>query len=415
MKTEVYKYYAGLTSQLPFCATPLRLDSYNNCSFGCAYCFARTRQGHGRELPLQISNPENLKARLLRVSNGIINSALDEFISRRIPFQLGGMSDPFSKFELKTGTSLKMMEILKEYNYPYIISTKSNLVCSSSYTELLEGADCYVRFSTTVIDDENRNQIDRNCSPITALLKASEILNTKKIPTSFRLQPIIPGYEKNASQMISDISNSGAKHISAEYLKVPIDANLKFGKHLINIMDGGPVKNYMNLGSKKMGREISLPLKYRATYLSEMYLTAKEKGLTFGFADNDLLIHSDGSSCCGAADLYLKGATFFTANVAGVIKKKEHGEKIFFTDLLKSWLPEERISSYLNSKARIITLSNDGGEWLQYLREIWSGNLGIYTPDFFDGVISANTKDEFGMPIFIREKSSFEEMLNKAV
>jgi DNA repair photolyase len=103
----------------------LRLDSYNSCQFGCTYCFASTRQGFGRNSSLKISNPQALRDRIERVVSGKISSALDEFIENRIPFQLGGMSDPFTKIESNKNVSFEYLKILKEYDYPVIISTKS--------------------------------------------------------------------------------------------------------------------------------------------------------------------------------------------------------------------------------------------------------------------------------------------------
>lgn len=187
-----YKYYSGLTSQLAFCSTPLRLDSYNNCQFSCGYCFAATRQGFGRKNSLQISDPNTLEKKLKRIFSGNIKSSLDECIANRIPFQLGGMADPFPPIEKKRKVSLRYLQILANFNYPVIISTKSNLISDPEYLDVLSRSNVYVRLSTTVIDEMWRYEVDRGAPIFNQILVASEQISKLGIPVSFRFQPIIP-------------------------------------------------------------------------------------------------------------------------------------------------------------------------------------------------------------------------------
>lgn len=408
-----YKYYSGLTSQLPFCAMPLRLDAYSKCQFSCGYCFASTRQGYGRNEAFKISNPESLIKRLERVSSGYINSALDEFIAQRIPFQLGGMSDPFTKSEESKEITLDYLKILKHFNYPVVLSTKSDLIASSKYLELLAGANVYVRFSVTVVDESYRAMIDRGCPPLNMIAKAAHDLSSLGIPVSFRLQPIIPGYEVSFDNLLEVAKDSGVKHLSAEYLKVPIDANKKFSQTLKNLLGGDPIKFYRSLGAAKLGREYLLPLDYRAKHLIKMATLSREQDITFGFADNDLLIHSDGTSCCSAADLYLKDASFFDANLVGVSKNKLEGDKLYFGDLVNKWMPKKPVSTYLNSSARLKVDTSDIQEWPLYLQEMWKGAFGVYKPSYFDGIELTNEFDECGLPVYKRHKSDFEKQYEK--
>ncbi|MHA2705495.1 radical SAM family protein [Vibrio owensii] len=405
-----YKYYAGLTSQIGFCATPLRLDSYNNCQFSCAYCFAATRQGHGRKNIFQISNPESLRSRINGVNNGIVKSALDEFIQRRIPFQLGGMSDPFILSEKKHRVTLKYLKILKDYNYPVIISTKSDLIGEKEYIDVLRESNCYVRFSTTVIREELRHKIDRKCPSISKIFKVSEKLAEKNIPTSFRLQPIIPGEEKFSSKLIDSAIDCGVSHISSEYLKVPLDANINFGKELKEHLNGNPIKLYTDLGAIRMGREYQLPLSYRREHLLDICKKSRRNGLTFGFADNDLLLHSDGISCCNASDLYLKDAGFFNGNITSLANSKSENDNIYFSDYLECWIPKHKVSTYLNSKARLIVPTSEP-DWLGYLKEMWAGKLGIYKPDFFDGIVKTDQFDSNGLSVYQKVSTEFSRSM----
>lgn len=410
MKT--YKYYAGLTSQVGFCATPLRLDPYNRCQFSCTYCFASTRQGFGRHSDFQVGNPASLSNRLTRVFDGKIFSALDELISYRVPFQLGGMSDPFTKLESKEKVTLEYLRILKKFDYPVIISTKSSQITNKEYLDVISESNAYVRFSTTIVAPSIRSKIDRGCPPIEELAMSAKILHREGIPVCFRFQPIIPGHEEHYLNVMDLAAASNVKHISAEYLKCPIDANIKFGEHLIDALSGNPIQHYQKLGAVKQGREYILPPEYRVPTLSKMAMTARNRGMTFGFADNDLLLHSDGDACCAASNLYLRNASFFTANIVALAKRKTVGEKIYFNDFLSGWIPKKNISTYLNSKARIAILDTNKPEWLSYLQNMWSGKLGIFTPNYFDGIELTDEYDEQGLPIFIRTISKHAEIVS---
>lgn len=406
-----YKYALSITSQLSFCSVPIRLDPYNRCQFGCGYCFASTRQGHGRTGPLQVSDSKILRARLLRVDRGDLNSALDEFIQRRIPFQLGGMADPFSGIERREKKTLGFLRVLKEFDYPFIVSTKGTLPSTPEYLDLIRGANVYVRFSTTVVSEKLKRSVDVGCPSIGDIAKSAEALTRAGVPVAFRFQPIIPGYESDAFRLIDLAASIGVKHISAEYLKVPIDADLKFGRGLISILGERPIERYISIGARKLGREYSLPLTYREQYLPEMYQYAKSKNISFGFADNDLLLHSDGSSCCSASNLYLKRAGFFTANIVSVAKQKRHGDLILFNDFYQEWMPKKPVATYLNSAARIPARESGTSDWHRYLERMWVGDYGVYSPGFFDGIEKSTQCDRSGLPIYMRSKSSFETLL----
>ena len=407
-----YKHGFSITSQIPFCAIPLRLDSYNKCQFGCQYCFASTRAGHGRDRPLQQFTPDLLDQRLQRVKKGIVASALDEFLVQRVPIQFGGMSDPFMSIESKLGNTRALLVLLRDHGYPFVISTKSPLVASIDYREILAGSNCYVRFSTTVISEDHRAKIDRGCPKFEEICQAAEVLSSSGIPVCFRFQPIIPGFESEAFKMLLLARESGVRHISAEFLKVPNEANKKFGRELKSILSGNPIDSYLRSGATKMDGEYVLPLSYRTPFLVDMYHSARAASMTFGFADNDLLIHGDGRSCCSGVDLYLKDAKHFSANVVGLAQTKSPGQKLYFSDFNNFWIPSSLISPYLNSKSRIQKRVDSEKEWWTYLSQIWRGDLGSYSPDFFDGIFATDELCELEMPVFVREVSEFERCLS---
>ncbi len=371
-----------------------------------------TRQGFGRNGKFKIANPEVLDARLKRVGNGIIQSSLDEFLARKIPFQMGGMSDPFSPIENKKQVSKKLIEVLNKYSYPFIISTKSKLVSTPAYINLLAKANCVVRFSTTVVDQKYRALIDLGCSSFSEICDSASDLSREGVPVSFRFQPVIPGFEQHAFSMLREAKSSGARHVSVEFLKVPIDANQKFGKVLIRLFQEDPIGWYRSMGARKQGREYILPLNYRHDFLVAFYSLAKRLSINIGFADNDLLLHSDGGTCCSGSDIFLKKTAFFEANIVAYAKKKKVGENLIYSDLIKVWFPERSIDRHLNSTARVNSGSPDRhASWPDYLRKMWNGEWGVYSPNFFDGVALSDGVCKEGLPIYRREATEFSRAL----
>jgi len=72
-----------------------------------------------------------------RVKKGVIASALDEFLARCVPIQLGGLQDPFTPREEQFGVTLEILKILKEEEYPTIISTKGSVFLKDRYLDVL--------------------------------------------------------------------------------------------------------------------------------------------------------------------------------------------------------------------------------------------------------------------------------------
>ena len=395
-----YKHYIGITSQINFCQVPLRLDTFNQCSFSCSYCFAKARGGNRGPRKLQITQASNLENRFRRIHAGCVASAVDEFLRHRIPLQLGGMTDPFSSFEQRHRATLELLRVLANQKYPTLISTKGVALVQPDYAEMLASGNFLVRFSISVVRHSDRAKIEKGTPAPDELFRVIEALTTHKINCAVRFQPVIPGHERFAFELVRNAKDAGAKHITFEYLKIPIDdLNSQICK-LTNQQGERLVDFYRRLGAVRQGRELVLPAKYKTGFLAEISKFAREQRLSVDFGDNEFLPYSDGRSCCNGADLYLTNLNLFESNPASLIRRKRKHELIKFDELSVEWMPELRVNPYLNSRVR--TKSEPGElQWHSYLRHHW--RIGaIYSPDFFHGVEFNGSHDSKGMPIFVR-------------
>lgn len=380
----MYKHFLSISSQIAFCSAPLRLDTFNACQFSCGYCYARARTGSGRDAKLAAANALTLENRLLRIERGIVKSALDEFIERRTPIQFGGMSDPFMPMEAKTNATLSIMRVLKEFDYPYLLSTKGALVFQDAYVKSLRQANVIVRFSFAGCSDRLRHQIDRGVLNYATFLSHVGKLRDNEIKVGLRLQPLIPGQEVHAADMLLQLPEGAVDHVSAEFLKVPVSADRKFGAALLEHFGGSVISWYRRNGAALVGNEYVLSPQYRRNHLSRLREICTSKSITFGYADNDLLLLSDGNGCCSGADLYLHTTNIFQGNTLGIIRRNIlNGEDPATFNVSDIWIPNNNIAQYLNSKSRLFKNDELLRNWMDYIKESWEGNWGQYDHDYF--------------------------------
>jgi len=397
---QSYKYYLALTSQLPFCSIPLRLDSYSDCQFGCSFCFAKSRGGMKSSGPSKAVNPKLLQQRLERVAANRIQGAVDEFLKKRIPIQFGGMTDPFSPWEVRKEVSLRALEILADHNYPTVISTKSTLIGSPQYAKFLSKGNFYVRISITSINEPLATSVENGVASRRERLELAKHLTDLGVPISVRLQPIIPGFEHEAHRTIELAAMAGAKHISAEFLKLPIETNshefARLTKDFPNLM-----AEYENSGAQRVGRELVMPASRKAGALFALRKHAEALGLIFGFADNEFLMLNTYKSCCNGADLFLRGASFFERNVLGVLKSQLGRNRLFLEFPPSAWSPEKSMLSHLKSRSRVDRPELTPQEkWDEIVRAKWNSAAPRGGPSTYWGVSNTDELDSAGNKVF---------------
>ncbi|MEM8575707.1 MAG: radical SAM protein [Pseudomonadota bacterium] len=395
-----YKYALSITSQASFCSTPIRLDTYSACQFGCAYCFAKSRGGNISKSQLNIASARVLKERLKRVRNGKAASALDVLLQMRVPIQLGGMTDPFSPWEEQHRASLELLRVLQEDYYPTLISTKSLIPSLKGYAEILRDGNFYVRISFTGATPDKATALEAGVPSSSDRFRAIEKLSNMGIPVSTRLQPLIPGQEEASARIIQSAANAGAKHVSVEYLKVPLENSMAQTRSLDRALPG--IRDvYRNNGARRVGREYTLPPENKILGHELLSNSARALGIVYGYADNEFLLRNSFRSCCNAADLFLENAGAFDANILGVMKRGKGRQRKLLT-LKEQEIPQFPMDNYLNSRSRP-RLSKDATakeRWLSLLREKWNAPPWRGGPASFWQVHDTGERDIRGDKVF---------------
>jgi DNA repair photolyase len=395
-----YNHFATVSSQVYFCSSPIRLDSYNRCQFGCTYCFSRNRALDTSIPGLKIANAEAFGNRLARIARGTIKSAFDEFLASRVPIQLGGVQDPFSGLEVTHRTTLELLKILHRYNYPTIISTKSTLVVKEPYVSLLKAMNVLVRFSAVGVREECRRKLEIGCPEISETLAAIKFLSMQGVAISLRIQPVIPGHEDAALRLAKRGARAGAKHISFEYLKIGTEGKEQTIKRVSDAI-GADIWNAMvQQGITRIGRDYTLKAAAKCGFVRRAKQVCKQAGVKFGAGDTEFIHLSDGSGCCNGSEYFLEGCTQFRSNFVGVLSDRKKGDRICFSDFEDHWQPQHNVHRYLTTDSRGRSSDKNLSSWMSLLARRWNGGKSPYSPSFFFGIKWKGELDNKGYKIY---------------
>lgn len=396
----LYEYCLTPTSQFYYCGLPLRMDSYSKCQFSCRYCFASSRGGR-RGLPgMQIADPEQLAHTLNRLTSGAPRTVVEEFLAERQPIHLGGMSDPFSPIENVRGVTLRILEVLADHQYPTIISTKATMYAQDRYLDCLKRGRFIVQSSIIGTEEKFVKQVDFGTPGPAAQLQALRQVASEGIPTACRIQPLIPTREADAESVIDACADAGVRHVAVEHLKLPLEREWSGTPRISSILGFDLAQYYAREGAKRTGREWVLPLEARIEAVLALRGRAHDEGLTFGAADNDLLLLGDGECCCSGADLVPGFSTYFRHNYAEAARRGLRSGIVSLDSLNDTWFPEGSMSRYVNSHSRLPAIHGRGANVDEYIRRNWNGRPNGCSPASIFGVSATGESDDHGFRLY---------------
>jgi DNA repair photolyase len=208
---------------------------------------------------------------------------------------IANSSDPYPRIEAKLGLTRECLEILSAHNCRIQIITKSNLVTRDS--DLLRKMPSTVSLTVTTEDDEIAKLIEPEAPSSTERLKAAKILIENGIPTSVRIDPIIPTINDNAENLIKTLASIGVKHVTASTYKVKLDNWQRLSTALPKTAE--KLKHLYFEKGEKMGKYIYLPEYLRLKLMENTALLAKSYDIKFGTCRENLS-HLNTAACDGS-------------------------------------------------------------------------------------------------------------------
>lgn len=336
----MYKYPIALTQQFRFCGNPFRVDLYKGCDFGCKYCFANSRNGGFRvdfdEADFSIVEQYFYKA---FETEGDTKDVTIELMRHRVPFHVGGMSDPFQTREVEDEMHLtyKLIELSNKYDYPLIFSTK-RADLPKEYWDILNPELHAFQVSIIGYDDEYSRQYETNTPTPKQRIEFIKELHSKGFWSAVRIQPLI---DLDQAIKVCQAVDGIADFIVVEHLKIPAD-NKTMRELFVNTLNMGNYAVLNNMRNFELKQDIKIS---NINKIKEVLKTTP-----IGCGDNDLHYMSQSRNCCGLDTIpsekfknWLKyNLTYFTT------QPKDDTE-----DMESLYIPQGSVSSCLNPHTRL--------------------------------------------------------------
>lgn len=142
-------------------------------------------------------------------------------------------SDPYPQLEQKTELTRKCLRILAENHCRLQIITKSDMVIRD--IDIQKQVPCVFSISILTIDDRLSLKLEPGAPISSRRLKAIETLVNKDVPTTVRIDPIIPLVNDDIDLLVENVANLGAKHITCSTYKVKPDNWTKFSQRFPDV------------------------------------------------------------------------------------------------------------------------------------------------------------------------------------
>jgi DNA repair photolyase len=397
---QEYRYGLGLTSQFYFCGLPLRLDTYSRCAFRCSYCFAHARGGAHRDVQTAVYSATRLARRFDRIRDGRGNGAIDELLSHGQPIHFGGMSDPFSALEAKYRASLAALRVLADNQHPTVISTKSDMLMEEPYLAELKRGRFIVQVSLSSMDAKLIAAVDRGAAGPQRLMTMLRALKVEGIATSCRIQPILPTLEEHALDVVAACAEVGVGHVAAEHLKLGLEKGWAGTRELEATLKLDLFKYFAERGAQRVGREWILGVDSRVDTILKLRGTVRRSGMSFGAADTDLLLLSDGGCCCSGADLVPGFENYFRFNFLEAARKGLHTGIVSMDSLTDTWRPAASIAEHVNSNSRLPSANGSGAGVSRYISGAWNGAANGAQLTGLHGVEDSGEVDTMGYKVY---------------
>lgn len=228
---------------------------------------------------------------LRRVRHDLVKLPKNALIS------MSNSSDPYTTLEsdLKL-TRMCLQEFLKN-NFRLLIITKSDLVLRD--LDILPKLRCAVTITITTLDEYIARKLEPNAPSPSRRLDAVSKLSSEGMPTGVRVDPIIPFLnDHELEELLREIKNSGASHVTASTFKPRWDGWLRMKKvfpDISNKLD----HLYFKLG-KKVGRSRYLPEDLRFKLMRRAADACLKLGLKFATCREGFMELKTAKTCDGS-------------------------------------------------------------------------------------------------------------------
>ncbi|NOT79385.1 MAG: hypothetical protein HOP07_10370 [Bacteriovoracaceae bacterium] len=281
------------------CLYAFEMDTYGRgCVHDCAYCYSKaelTVHGYWNKpfpMPRDITS---VWKEFYTVFETDKKSKWREILEKRIPLRIGSGSDGFMYMDRKYKVTHELLKILKHYNYPYIVVTRSDLVAHDDYMNVLDPDLASIQLSIPSLNDELNKKIEPGAPSAKRRLKAIQKLSRNGFWTTVRINPLFPihpdGYftdpnlpseKKNLKfdYFSWDLINAIADH-GGQSLLVGMVRLSKFAMNNIERAIGMDLSPFFNDECRKSARDYHYSEIEIRAYYERIHAQSKQQGIQF--------------------------------------------------------------------------------------------------------------------------------------
>jgi len=197
------------------------LNAYRGCEHGCIYCFARPTHAYlglspGLDFEAKLTAKPDA-ARLLRAE-----------LSKRgyvcAPLAMGTNTDPYQPIETRFGITREVLEVLREFGHPVMITTKSDRVLRDLdiLAAMAAGGLASVVLSVTSLDPAIARTLEPRAAAPRRRLAAVAALARAGVPVLVSVSPVVPAVtDHEIEAILAAAAEAGASGAFVRVVRLP--------------------------------------------------------------------------------------------------------------------------------------------------------------------------------------------------
>jgi DNA repair photolyase len=226
LKTEVMKDSSRTIitrNNSPDISFSQSINPYKGCEHGCIYCFARPTHAY-----LGLSPGADFESKLFAKPNAAELLARELSAPGYVPkvIAMGTNTDPYQPTEKRMRLTRAILEVLRDFNHPVGIVTKSALILRDLDILAPMAAEglAKVAVSVTTLDRKLARTMEPRASTPPKRLETIRALVEAGIPTNVMFAPVIPALnDEELENVLTAAKDAGALSAGYVLLRLPLE------------------------------------------------------------------------------------------------------------------------------------------------------------------------------------------------
>jgi DNA repair photolyase len=196
------------------------INPYRGCEHGCVYCYARPSHTY-----LGLSAGLDFETKIFAKTNAaeLLRQELSRTTDRSL-IALGANTDPYQPTERRLQITRSVLEVLREFETPICITTKSALVTRDIDILAPMAAQGLVKvfISVGTLDADIARTMEPRASSPSRRISAIGRLSGAGIPAGVIVAPIVPALtDPHLERVLEAAAQAGARYASYTVLRLP--------------------------------------------------------------------------------------------------------------------------------------------------------------------------------------------------